>query len=175
MRNMKKWLLVAISIPILMIGIMAGVGALLPVSHTASVDRVVRESPEAVWSVITDVEAFPSWRPDVDEVRVEDGGDGLVAWVESGGSGVLPMETVRREPPRILITRIGEGLPFGGRWTYRLDPVDRDRTRVTLTEEGEVYNPVFRFVSRFVMGHESTMDAYLDALEARMAGTSAEG
>lgn len=37
------------------------------------------------------------------------------------------------------------------------------------TEDGEVYSPVFRFVSRFVMGHDATMNAYLDGLEARMA------
>jgi hypothetical protein len=30
-----------------------------------------------------------------------------------------------------------------------------------ITEDGEVYNPVFRFVSRFVMGHTATMDKYL--------------
>ncbi len=39
-------------------------------------------------------------------------------------------------------------------------------TRVRVTEDGEVYNPLFRFVSRFIMGHTATMDRYLDDLAA---------
>ena len=35
---------------------------------------------------------------------------------------------------------------------------------------GEVYDPFFHFISRFVMGHETTMVEYLDGPEARMAG-----
>ena len=37
-------------------------------------------------------------------------------------------------------------------------------TRVTITEHGEVYNPIFRFISKYIMGHNGTMDAYLTAL-----------
>jgi hypothetical protein len=32
---------------------------------------------------------------------------------------------------------------------------------VTITEDGQIYNPVFRFVSRFVLGYESTMRGVL--------------
>ena len=34
-------------------------------------------------------------------------------------------------------------------------------TRVSITERGEVYNPIFRFLSRFVFGHTGTMETYL--------------
>jgi hypothetical protein len=51
-------------------------------------------------------------------------------------------------------------LPFGGKWTYELTPSGTG-TMLRITEDGEVYNPVFRFVSRFVMGHTATMDKYL--------------
>jgi hypothetical protein len=30
-----------------------------------------------------------------------------------------------------------------------------------ITEQGEVYNPVFRFVSRFVIGQNRTIETYL--------------
>ena len=36
-----------------------------------------------------------------------------------------------------------------------------------ITEQGEVYNPVFRFVSRFIMGHTATASAFLTSLGAR--------
>ncbi len=39
---------------------------------------------------------------------------------------------------------------------------------LTITEDGEVYNPIFRFMSRFVFGHEATMAAYLSAAEKRL-------
>jgi hypothetical protein len=38
---------------------------------------------------------------------------------------------------------------------------------VQITERGEVYNPVFRFVSRFIMGHSATASAFLKALGAK--------
>ena len=46
----------------------------------------------------------------------------------------------------------------------RSRPTAPDASRVTITERGWVSNPIFRFVSRFVMGHTSTLDAYLRAL-----------
>jgi len=37
-------------------------------------------------------------------------------------------------------------------------------TNVRITENGQVYNPVIRLMSRFVLGHTRTMDIYLYAL-----------
>jgi hypothetical protein len=54
-------------------------------------------------------------------------------------------------------------LPFGGTWTYRLTPKGSG-TRLAITEHGEVYNPLFRFVSRFVFGHTATVDRFIAAL-----------
>ena len=33
-----------------------------------------------------------------------------------------------------------------------------------MIERGSVYNPVFRFISRFFMGHTSAIDGFLRAL-----------
>lgn len=171
MRGTARWIVVGLALPVLAVAAAVTIGWMLPEVHTATVDRVVAGSPEEVWAVITDVAAFPTWRSEVARVEVTESPDGVVSWVESGTSGTLPMSITRREPPSLLVTRIGEGLPFGGTWTYRLEPLGNG-TRVTLVEDGEVYNPFFRFVSRFVMGHEATMDRYLDALEGRMATTA---
>jgi len=59
------------------------------------------------------------------------------------------------------VTRIADPkLPFGGTWTYELSPAP-ERTSLRITEDGEVRNPVLRFVSRFVLGHTATIDRYL--------------
>jgi hypothetical protein len=39
---------------------------------------------------------------------------------------------------------------------------------VTIREDGEVYNPVFRFASRFIIGHDATTRKYIAALEASL-------
>jgi hypothetical protein len=50
-------------------------------------------------------------------------------------------------------------------WTLKLEPMDGS-TMLRITEQGEVYNPVFRFVSRFVIGQTRTIETYLRNLGA---------
>ena len=38
---------------------------------------------------------------------------------------------------------------------------------VTITEEGRIGNPLFRFMARFVFGYSGTIESYLRALAAR--------
>ncbi|MGH9763547.1 MAG: LIC10604 family protein, partial [Blastocatellia bacterium] len=54
-------------------------------------------------------------------------------------------------------------LPFGGSLKYEIEKAG-DGIIITITEDGEVYNPVFRFVSRFIMGHSATIEGYLKDL-----------
>ena len=54
-------------------------------------------------------------------------------------------------------------LPYQGTWEYVLQPVGQ-RTKLTVTEDGEIDNPLFRFVARFGMGYSRTATAYLVAL-----------
>ena len=69
-----------------------------------------------------------------------------------------------------MVTRITDkSLPFGGSWEY-LVTSEGTGSRVQITERGEVYNPVFRFVSRFIMGHSATASAFLKALGAKFGG-----
>jgi hypothetical protein len=71
---------------------------------------------------------------------------------------IIEIETA--VPDQRLVTRIADkSLPFGGSWTYIVIPRG-DSTTLRITEDGKVYNPVFRFVSRFVLGHTATMKKY---------------
>jgi len=63
-----------------------------------------------------------------------------------------------------LVVRIADPkLPFGGTWTYEITPAP-EGSSLRIREDGEVYNPIFRFVSRFVVGYSGTIDAYLKSL-----------
>jgi hypothetical protein len=81
------------------------------------------------------------------------------------------MELTESEPPtRPVTTILSEGMPFGGRWIFEVEPATAGAT-VTITEEGEVYSPVFRFVSRYLMGHHATASLFLTDLGARFDET----
>lgn len=70
---------------------------------------------------------------------------------------------------RVLVTRIeGKNLPFGGEWIFELSPAP-EGCRLNITERGEIYNPVFRFISRFVLGYNGTLDNYLRSVALKFA------
>ena len=149
------------------------VGYLLPVKHVATVSARVPASPDQVWQALTDIAAYATWRGDVTSVEMLAADSGHVAWREHGKNRAISYAIAHTEAPRRLVTRITDkSLPFGGTWEYVVTP-DGAGSRVQITEHGEVYNPVFRFVSRFVMGHTATASAYLKALGARF-GVSVE-
>jgi uncharacterized protein YndB with AHSA1/START domain len=146
------------------------VGAFLPARHSVTVTREVAATPDEVWAVITGVEDFPAWRPGVVRAESLEPIGGWPAWREEGPDGTLTFAVAAVEPSRMLVTEIvDEGLPFGGRWTYTLEPTPTG-TEITITEDGFVYNPIYRIVSRFFVGYETTADTYLQALAARVGG-----
>ncbi len=163
---MLRFALRAFLVLLAIIGIVLLVGYALPVSHVAAMDATLPVSPERVFAALTDVEAFPRWRSDVERVEVLSR-DPHVTWREHG-SDPITFEEVERAAPTRLVTRIADpSLPFGGTWTYALSR-DGAGTRLTITERGEVYNPIFRFMSRFVFGHTATMDRFVADLRSHL-------
>jgi uncharacterized protein YndB with AHSA1/START domain len=148
-----------------LIALVAIIGALLPRDHIATVTARIAAPPAAVWGVLTDPASFPTWRADVTKVELLPATATGPSWREYSRHGAITMVFDLAEPPRKLIGRIAdEGLPFGGRWIYEIVPDGDTASRVTITEAGSVYNPIFRFVSRFIMGHTASIDAFLRAL-----------
>ena len=135
------------------------IGYLLPKGHRASCSANFPHSPETLWQVVAN-RAASSWRSDVTQVELlSSAGD---EWKETNAGGdVISFRIEESDPPRRMVTRIADKtLPFGGSWTYQLER-DETTTRVTITEDGEVYNPIFRFVSHFFMNSSATIKTYL--------------
>jgi hypothetical protein len=142
------------------------IGALLPKAH--SVSRTVRIAlpPDAVYAVIADVGQYQSWRHEVKTLQRLPDVNGMPAWIEETGGMTIPMRFERMERPSLLVARIDtHELPFSGAWTYRIVPAGSGASDLTITEDGEVGNPFFRFMSRFVFGQYATMDAFLKNLQ----------
>ncbi len=148
-----------VAVLVLLGGVVFGVGALLPVEHTASVRAVLPAPRDSVFAVLADVESAPSWRSDLDSTRILS--ESPVRWTEYGEWGTMTFARFIEVAPGRLGTRIEDsGGPFGGLWVYGLEDVP-EGTRLTILEQGEVYSPAFRFMSRFVFGHHSTMEAVM--------------
>lgn len=148
------------------------VGWSLPVKHRASRQATYpTTSPESLYAAITNVEAFPTWRSKVASVERVASPTGVRSYRETGSDGAILYVVDEEVPSRRLVSRIADpSLPFGGTWTFQLSP-NASGTILRITEDGEVYNPVYRFMSAFVFGHHATIDTYLTDLGKRFGTT----
>lgn len=135
-----KWMLIALAALAVLVALVAAIGATLPRTHVASRSLALRRSPEEIWPAIMQATA---------------------------GAGV-PVDVVESDPPRRQVTRVKDTeTMFGGTWTIAIEPTTAGST-LTITEDGWVGNPIFRFVSRFVMGPHATMDGMLKEVAQRL-------
>jgi uncharacterized protein YndB with AHSA1/START domain len=164
-----RYALIVVAVIVGLIAVIAIIGWSLPVRHHAEAARTYRTTPAGMYALITDVTSYPSWRSDVKRVETLPAEDGRVRWIETPKNGPPITFLVERSTPgQLLVTKIANtDLPFGGSWTYEITPSSNGQTTLRLTEDGEVYNPIFRFVSRFVMGHDATMKQYLASVGTR--------
>jgi len=167
-----RWLLWTVAAFGLLVVVVLVVGWSLPVAHRASRTRTfVDAAPDHVFAVITDFSRYSEWREGVTRVEVEGPGGVGQTVREYGANGEIPFVVEIFDPPARMVTRIASNeLPFGGTWTYELRSDEAGSTELTITEDGEVYNALFRFMSRFVFGHHATIDRYFEDLEKQLVG-----
>ena len=121
-----------------------GFGSSLPVAHVAARSRKVPARAEIVWGLINDPVATKGW-----------GGD-------------VKTEVVEQDAPRLLVTKIVGQKAFGGTWTFEIAPEGHEASTLTITERGEVYNPLFRTVMRLT-GQTRGIDSYLAKLQGALS------
>jgi hypothetical protein len=149
-------LLVLVAGVVLLVISVIVIGSLLPKRHVVSRSASYRATPDHLFALIAGPQ---DWRSDVLRCEAVPSVDGRELMRETTRNGeTITYELLDRMPPKSVKRRIAtENLPYSGAWTYSLQAHDG-------TTVGQVYNPVFRFVSRFVLGHTRTMDIYLRAL-----------
>ena len=152
---------------LLLAGIVALIGSRLPKSHVASRSILLHQPPQEIYAVVRDFGSAPKWRSDVKQMEVEAPQGGPVYFREVGKNDTVNYELVEDVPGQRMVTRIRDtDLGYSGQWTY-LFAAENGGTRVTIREDGEVSNVLFRFMSRYVFGHTATMDSYLNSLAKR--------
>jgi uncharacterized membrane protein len=148
----------------LAVPLIALIGWRLPKQHSATRSILLHKTPDAVYAVTRDFAAMPKWRSDVREVTVTNTPEGRVHFREDGKNGPVNYELAEDVPGQRMVTRITDtDLGYSGKWTYVLAP-EGPNTRVSITEDGEVSNVIFRFLSRYAFGHTASIDAYLNSL-----------
>jgi hypothetical protein len=169
MRGIRAVIFVCVALLVLIVLVVVTIGAFLPQQHISTCAARFHQTPDAIWEAITDYGRFPAWRKDVVRVEPLPEVNGKPAWREfDGHGGSIPYQVMVMVSPRALVTRISDPkLPFGGTWTYEISSPADGGSLLRITEDGEIYNPIFRFVSRFVLGYSRTQEQYLQALGAK--------
>jgi hypothetical protein len=155
-----KWILLAVGIVALAAALAATIGAMLPVPHHATRKARYRASAEALYAVLA---GPPEWRTGVKSFGVLPDQDGRKRWWEEDSHRQkVTYELVEERPPSRLAVRIADrGLPFGGTWTFDIAPLPEGGADLRISEDGEIYNPVFRFMARFFFGYTASIEGYL--------------
>jgi Polyketide cyclase / dehydrase and lipid transport len=160
---------IALGVLLGLVAIVITIGAMLPRRHVASMAMQIDRPPAEVYAAIRDFGSFPKWRADVSRVELLGVVSGHEQFREHASHGAVTYEVVEDVPGQKLVTRIVDrDLGYSGSWTYSIAAADGG-SMLRITENGDVPNPLFRFMSRFVFGHTATMQRYLAALGKHLA------
>jgi hypothetical protein len=175
-----------VALPAALAGFVWLAGALVDPHYEAGSSIRVEATPEAVRLVLASIENYPRWRTDVAAVEIT-GRKPSPTWLEYDAKGRatayaqtedgLADEPVRERPdespgasPIKWAERITGGtLPMRARRTFLMVPIEDGGTRIAVTEEGEIANPLERFRYRFQIGHTAALEKYLADLRKRLA------
>lgn len=159
-----RWVLVVVAALLMMAGVVVIMGARLPEAHVAAVEARYSADPAKVYALIINVADGPRWRTGLQKVEVLSGPDEPLRWRETADWGTLTFLQEAAEPEKRVVARIADTSEgFGGTWTYELTQTGGG-TRLLVTEHGEVHNPVFRFLSKYVFGHYRSLETYVTDL-----------
>ena len=161
-----KWLVWIGGGLVLAVGLMAGIGSMLPLRHHATRRARYKASPDALYAVLA---GPPDWRTGVKSYGALPEQDGRSRWWEEDTHGQkIVFELAEARPAERLRVQIAEqGLPFGGTWTFDIASAADGGSELRITEDGEVYNVIFRFMARFFFGYHTTIETYLRDLGAK--------
>lgn len=167
-----SWIVLAgvvVGIPVLVVLALALFGLFVPKARSATRTVSYAASADEVWGTITDWEQHPSWRPRVRAMERLPDRNGHPVWkeVRRRGDKVISEVVTADAAQRRLLTRIVDEPSFGGTWTWTVTGLADGGSTLTITEEGEVYNPVFRALSALFFDPRMTMDRLHRDLKAR--------
>lgn len=166
-----SWALILAALIVAVLAAATAVGWKLPAEHRTTREAEFPQGVDALWAALSDFPSLPAWMPGIRRVQRLDAVDGRDRWLYETAEGDMTIEVITRAAPTELTIRsVSSELPFGGTWTHRISPAGTGAI-VTITEEGWISSPLFRFMFRYVFGVASTPDEALAALGRHLGGS----
>jgi uncharacterized protein YndB with AHSA1/START domain len=151
---------------ILILAVLAGAAYLYALSipahqvHTRTI--VLKQSPDAIFTLLTDLPNFPKWNRNMVKIEMLPPIDGKEATRQTfKGNMAMTIITSESAPPSRLVRSMGDiGGPFEGSWTYEITR-NADGAQVAVTEQSRMKQPFFRLMSR-LFGETKYIDEHLE-------------
>ena len=161
-------LLILVGIIIGLVLLVAIAGLFFPEKHTGTVTRNFNQSPVEIWTLIADRSSELSWRTDLENIeRLPDRNENEV-WQEKTKRGqTLINVTVEQVPNEKLVRALVDHKWYGGTWIIELTKNEKG-TRVLFTENGEIYNPLIRFMFNIVFSRTPTIIEYANQVTSAL-------
>lgn len=165
-----KYLLIILGLILLIPAVIWLIGMTLPQSHTVTISQPFNTSPGELYMMITDIRSFPDWRSNIERIEFLNEDEENPIWREHySNEDPLSFRITEKTANHSVTVQIADDdLPFSGSWSYNIEPANDEGALLMITENGEVYNPIFRFVSAYVLGHDNTINQYMIDLETEI-------
>ena len=159
------WILYITILGALTIMVLTVLSKRLPRDHNVTRISYFNRSPAEIWRTISDFSSQVEWRRDLESAERLPPRSGRELWIETDKRGQrLVLETIETIPHRRLVRRVADNNPeFSKTWAIDIREVG-EVTAFSITESGQINNPFFRFLSKFIIGQKTTTDRYLIAL-----------
>jgi uncharacterized protein YndB with AHSA1/START domain len=144
----------------------------IPAHQTHVRTITLKQTPEAVFALLTDLPSFPKWNRNTEKVEMLPPVDGKEATRQTfKGNMTMTIITSESTPPKHLIRSLGDiGGPFEGSWTYEITPT-ADGSQVVLTEQATMNNALFRLMAR-LFGPTKYLDEHLEDMAKHFGETA---
>jgi uncharacterized protein YndB with AHSA1/START domain len=145
----------------------------IPAHQTHTRTTTLKQTPEAVFALLTDLPNFPKWNHNMEKIEMLPPIDGKEATRQTfKGNMTMTIITSESTPPKHLVRSMGDiGGPFEGSWTYEITPT-ADGSQIALTEQATTNNAFFRLMVK-VFGPTKYMDEHLEDMAKHFGETAA--
>jgi hypothetical protein len=148
------------------------VGYSIPARQTHMRTMTLKQTPETIFALLTDLPNFPKWNTNMVKIEMLPPIDGKEATRQTfKGNMQMTIVTTESIPPKHLVRSMGDiGGPFEGSWTYDISPA-ADGSQIVLTEQSEMKNPFFRLIVK-IFGPTKYMDEHLEGMAKHFGETA---
>jgi uncharacterized protein YndB with AHSA1/START domain len=144
----------------------------IPVHQTHTRTITLKQTPDAVFALLTDLPSFPKWNPHMVKIEMLPPIDGKEATRQTfKGNMVMTIITSESTPPKHLVRSMGDiGGPFEGSWAYEISPTP-DGSQIVLTEQMTMNNAFFRLMAK-LFGQTKYIDEHLENMAKHFGETA---